>query len=72
MTGTPKSDALEMEIKKVRQWLVAHRRLHGVGLRPVAKQMGISAATVCRFENRQQVFTDTLVKIMKWAEKNGY
>lgn len=43
------------------------RKVRGIGLRQMADEIGISAATLCRIENHQSVSTDVAAKIGPWA-----
>lgn len=46
----------------LRKWRIHEERQ----MRDVAKEIGVSASTLCRLENEQNTDAPTLVKILKW------
>lgn len=51
---------------RVGQVLVLYRASRGVGVREVAKSIGISAATVSRIERGHAMDAATLIKLWTW------
>ena len=49
----------------------AFRNKYDISLRIMAKDMGISAATLCRFEAGEPVSMDVAVKMMQWLFTRG-
>lgn len=46
--------------------LVAYRQKRDIGVRELAKLIGVSAATLNRVENGEECSADTFVKLLLW------
>lgn len=51
----------------IRAW----REKQRLGLRAVAKEIGVAPATLGRFENGENLDGDTLVKVVRWILSNS-
>lgn len=51
---------------KIGTLLLRWRAAENIGVRELAKQIGISASTLCRVENGEEPGGKTLAAIMRW------
>jgi transcriptional regulator with XRE-family HTH domain len=52
--------------------IIVKKARNGNGLRSVAKEIGISASTLCRFESGKRPSLVTFIKICKWLKIDSY
>lgn len=51
---------------KLRRLLKAYRIHYELNMRTMAKELGVSTATISRIENGKNIDADTLLKLINW------
>jgi DNA-binding XRE family transcriptional regulator len=54
---------------KIGRLLKVYRTIHDIGQRALAREIGLSAPTICRVENGMKPDCDTTIKLIDWMFK---
>lgn len=57
------------EITKLGQLLLAYRQKKDIPAKDLAKEIGMSASSLCRIERGKKPDVDTYLKILNWMNK---
>ena len=59
-------------VNHLAEQLRLHRAKRNIGIRGMAKVVGISSATLSRIENQNVMSLETYIKVSNWLADNGY
>lgn len=67
---------MDKEIKDLLTHIAEQLRLHrakrNIGIRGMAKEIGVSSATLSRIENQAVMSLENYIKVTNWLSENGY